>query len=542
MKRASNRPRRLPRDTDIIEFLRALPPHWRRQAVAMLGTAERDALDRDWPGWAHEGQAAPASLPDGGDWSTWVLMAGRGFGKTLAGAQWIAGEIAAGKVSIALVGATLDDARRVMVEGRSGLLTVAADLIRDWHPSLRRLTFTSGAEATLFSGASPDMLRGPEHHVAWCDELAKWDKPQECWDMLQLGLRLGHPRALITTTPKPGPVLRGIMADPATVTTGGPTRRNPHLPKAYKARVERLYGGTRLGEQEIEGRLLTDAAGALWTVELIERCRLSLTPSREREGAGGGLALTTNGSDADSGCPPPDPLPQAGGGAEFARTLIAVDPPAIDGTCGIVAVARSGEGQHAVAHILADHSVTGRSPDGWARAVAAAAAAHDTDEVIAEANQGGKMVKQILLAADPRLRVRLVRASKGKVERAEPVAHLFEAGRAVLHGRMPALEAEMKGMIAGGGYDGPGKSPDRADAMVWGVGEVMRGGEVRVIPASQGLSASSPIALISLKALASMSNMFRSKETIITAKPLVTRPGQIGARLQTTAILWCHWT
>ncbi len=183
--------------------------------------------------------------------------------------------------------------------------------------------------------------------------------------------------------------------------------------------------GRGLGRQELEGELLPDAAGALWRVELIEKCRLA------EPGAGGG----------------------------YVRTLIAVDPPSGDGTCGIVACARDAGG---TAHVLADHSVSGRSPEGWARAVAGAAAAHGTDEVIAEANQGGRMVKAVLLAADPRLRVRLVNARRAKTERAEPVAHLFEAGRAVLHGRMPELEAQLTGLIAGGGYEGPGASPDRA--------------------------------------------------------------------------------
>jgi phage terminase large subunit-like protein len=187
---------------------------------------------------------------------------------------------------IALVGATLDDARRVMVEGRSGLIAVAGALLSEWHPSLRRLTFRTGAEATLFSGASPEALRGPEHHYAWCDELAKWERPRDTWDMLQLGLRLGvRPRALVTTTPCAGPVLRAIMDEKGTVTTGGGTRANPHISLAYKARVEALYAGTRLGRQELDGELLPDAAGALWTVALIEQARM---PSSPLPLAGGG--------------------------------------------------------------------------------------------------------------------------------------------------------------------------------------------------------------------------------------------------------------
>ena len=468
------RQRKLPRGTNIVAFLSSLNAETRRRAIALLSEEDREALDRAWHAWAHAGQLAPP-----GEWSTWVIKAGRGFGKTLAGAQWLTARIAEeADLRIALVGATLDDARRVMVEGNSGLLTVAAPWIEEWEPSLRRLRFRGGSQAALFSGNTPRFLRGPEHHYAWCDELAKWERGQESWDMLQLGLRLGpHPRAIVTTTPRPGPVLTGIIADPATVVTGGPTRANPHLARAWHERVERLYAGTRLGRQELDGELLPDAAGALWTVELIEKCRV---PNPHRNGE-----VVRRSRDGGVGCSPSDaalkegnrPLRPAGtspsrGG--FTRTLIAVDPPSGDGTCGIVACAREGGGDGAIAHVLADHSVTARSPEGWARAVAAAAGAHGTIEVVAEANQGGKMVKAVLAAADPRLRVKLVHASTGKTTRAEPVAHLCEAGRVRLHGRMPELEAELLGMIAGGGYEGPGQSPDRADAMVWGVSEVMR--------------------------------------------------------------------
>jgi phage terminase large subunit-like protein len=461
----------LPPDLDVHEYLLALPGPLRRQAIEALGPDDRDSFDAAWPQWAHAGQLAPP-----GDWSTWVIKAGRGFGKTRAGAEWIAALVAAHEgvaLRIALVGASLEDARKVMVEGRSGLVEVAAGAIADWEPSLGRLTFHGGAQAQLFSGASPAMLRGPEHHFAWCDELAKWDKPRETWDMLQLGLRLGaHPQALVTTTPRSGSVLGAIMADPATVVTGGPTRANPHLARAWKAHVERLYAGTRLGRQELDGEYLPDAAGALWTVELIERCRVSFETAPQSSTSA--LPKDERGRGAPV-YPTSARLEERGRMAErLERTLIAVDPPTADGTCGIIAVAREGHGDSAVAHILADHSVTARSPEGWSSAVAAAAEAHATTEVVAEQNQGGRMVKSILPAADPRLRIKLVTAHTGKSARAEPVAHLFEAGRAWLHGRMPELEAQMLGMIAGGGYEGPGHSPDRADAMVWGVSELMK--------------------------------------------------------------------
>lgn len=483
----------LPSDTALIPWLRALRPGLRASALALLGDMELDSLDRDWPGWAHGGQEAPATDADGEAWRTWVLMAGRGFGKTLAGAKWIVEAIATEeRLSIALVGATLDEARRVMVEGRSGLLNVADAWVTDWNPSLRRLKFRTGAEAVLFSGASPEQLRGPEHHLAWCDELAKWEKPEESWNMLQLGLRLGsHPRALVTTTPRPGPVLQRIMASPGCVVTGGRTHANPHLSRAWKAQVDALYAGTRLGRQELEGELLTDAPGQLWTPELIERCRIPL-PAREGSGVGASQRRAAGGhapppaSSGLRGDPPPTPPLQGGElscpdqSTTLIRVLIAVDPPSGAGTCGIIACAKDARG---IAHILADHSVTGLSPEGWARAVAAAAAAHGTKEVIAEKNQGGEMIRAVFATADPDLRVKLVTAKTGKTERATPVAHLFEAGKVVLHGHMPALEAELLGMIAGGDYERvwtggageAGKSPDRADAMVWGVTELMLG-------------------------------------------------------------------
>ncbi len=438
-------------DAEAARVVRAMDSH------VVLGANEY------FPHWAHGGQ-----LPPHDDWQTWVVMAGRGFGKTRAGAEWIAAMVRKERgLRIALVAATAEEARRIMVEGTSGLLDVAGSLVVEWSPYLKLVRFANDNEVRLFSGASPEQLRGPEHHIAWCDELAKWEKPGDTWDMLQLGLRLGdHPRVLVTTTPQPGPVLARIMAQNRCITTHGRTYANPHVSVAYQDTIRDLYEGTRLGRQEIDGELL-GAAGALWTVELIERCRI----------LPGDTLLDTAG-DTLLGVPCDAPVSEKGtpnrvsrAAPPFTRTLIAVDPPTGEGTCGIIACARDAQ---AHVHVLADHSVTGRSPEGWARAVGAAAAAHDTREVIAEANQGGQMVKSVLLAADPDLHVRLVNAAQGKAERAEPVAHRFEAGKAWFAGRFPELEAQLLGLIAGGGYDGPGRSPDRADAMVWGLSMLMK--------------------------------------------------------------------
>ncbi|HEX6374352.1 MAG TPA: terminase family protein [Allosphingosinicella sp.] len=440
-------------------LVEALSPEEQAALVGALTLEEARAADLDWPGWAHDGQFAPD-----GEWSTWVVMGGRGFGKTMAGAQWVSGLARAHRdrdrpLRIALVAATLDEARAVMVEGPCGLLEVAHDQIEDWAPSLRRLRFAGGAEAMLFSGASPEALRGPEHDYAWCDELAKWPRAQASWDMLQIGLRRGPwPRALVTTTPRPGPVLRGIMAAPGTVVTGGPIWANPHLPARRVRLLERLHAGTRLERQELRGELLTDNPGALWTEALLERCRA------------GDRRLPGGGAPAD-GC-----SEENGDRPRFLRLVIAVDPPTGDGTCGIIACARDSDDR---AHVLADHSVTGRSPEGWSRAVADSAAMWSRLHpgipvlVVAEQNQGGRMVRSVLGIADPGLAVKPVTAVQGKTDRAAPVAMLFEAGQVVLHGRFPELEAQLCGMIAGGDYEGPGASPDRADAMVWGLTELM---------------------------------------------------------------------
>jgi len=285
--RRRHAPPRIPPGTDLFDYLIALPPDVREEMVRTLGMAEADGWDREWPQWAHEGQR-----PEEGDWSTCVVMGGRSFGKTRAGSEWIVsllkgpdGTSPRNPIRIALVGATLAEARKIMVEGRSGLMEVAGPWIREWNPSRGIVTFRTGAVATLFSGHSPEMLRGPQHHLAWCDELAKWEKAQETWDMLQLGLRLGDdPRAIVTTTPRPGPVLRGIMAEAGSVVIGGPTAANPYNSERWNRRMHALYAGTRLERQELNGELLTDNPGALWTEALLEKCRLLRPHAQHGEG------------------------------------------------------------------------------------------------------------------------------------------------------------------------------------------------------------------------------------------------------------------
>jgi phage terminase large subunit-like protein len=395
------------------------------------------SLNADFTTFHHEGQ-----LPPDSEWRTWMILAGRGFGKTRAGAEWVLAQMRATPCArIALIAATLDEARRVMVEGPSGLLRVAMDgEVHQWSAAQRTLSFKNGSMAILYSGANPESLRGPEHHFAWADELAKWKYSAETWDNLQMGLRMGKfPRATVTTTPRSVPVLRRILEAHDSVRTGGSTNNNLHLPQSFVDAMQDHYGGTRIALQELEGRLFDDVEGSLWPLELINRCRVACD---------GGFAVT--------------------------RTVIGVDPPAsANGTCGIIVCATAKDGK---AYVLADCSVAGASPEGWARAVADAATAFDADRVVAERNQGGAMVRSVLLAASATLPVELVHAAVGKSARAEPVAALFENGRAFFAGEFAELEAELTGLIPGG-YVGEGKSPDRADAMVWALWALMLKGK-----------------------------------------------------------------
>jgi phage terminase large subunit-like protein len=416
--------------------------------IAKMTLADLLQLDAWFELWAHKSQLPPL----GEGWRVWLIMAGRGFGKTRAGAEWIH-RLASGKrgLRIGLVGASIGDARSIMVEGVSGLLAVAKQNHQRlmWEPSLGRLKWPNGSEAQLFSGDHADGLRGPEHDFVWADELAKWREAEAAWVNLQFGLRRGpRPRALVTTTPRPIQLLKRIGEDRWTVTTSGRTSDNISLDEKFIEVMTATYGGTRIGRQEFDGELIEDVEGALWTRELIEKARVASFrgPSTIR-------------SSAD--CPPPR------SGEDLDRIVVGVDPPAgaSEGSdaCGIVVAGSWGE----KLFVLEDATVRGLSPEGWANRVAAAAARWDTAIVVAEANNGGAMVESVLKAADLGLKVRLVHASKGKSARAEPIALKFERGKAFFAGRFPQLEDELAGIQAGGGYEGPGRSPDRADAMVW---------------------------------------------------------------------------
>jgi phage terminase large subunit-like protein len=411
-----------------------LPDGVLKALLTNASAVELATLKRDWHFWSQDGQRAAAE-----DWRIWLVMAGRGFGKTRIGAEWVRSLARKEpRVRIALVAATMAEARSVMIEGESGILAVCSPReMPRWEPSRALLSWKNGSRAQIYSGESPQGLRGPQHHYAWCDEIAKWAHPQETWDMLQMGLRLGErPRVLVTTTPRPIALMRRLVTQ-ASVLTRGKAKDNPFLPPAFVAAMAADYGGTRIGRQELDGELIEDIAGALWTRAMLETVWVRDLP-------------------------------------KVRRVVVAVDPPAGIGgdACGIVAVALGEDGK---AYVIEDASVSGEAPEGWARAVAACADRHRADRVVAEANNGGKMVESVLHGADCTMPIKLVHASHGKVARAEPVAALYGMGKAFHVGAFPDLEDELCGLISGGGYEGPGRSPDRADALVWAMTELMLG-------------------------------------------------------------------
>ncbi len=418
----------------LAERIARLAPEPRQRLLVAMSAAQREALAYDWPVWEREDQKEP-DLP----WRTWLVMAGRGYGKTRMGAEWVRRmAIANPTACIALVGATREQARAWMVENDNGLLGVCPPDERPrWEPSLWRLKWPNGATAFVYSAAEPESLRAPQHHYAWCDEIAKWPLGMESWSNLMFGLRRGAlPRVVATTTPRPVPLVRRLIERGVELSRGRMVQNASNLSGFFIEEVTRDYGGGRLGRQELDGELIEDVEGSLWPRDLVEWCR---------------------------GAAP----------AEFRRIVVGVDPPAsAEGICGIVVCALGGDG---LAYVLADATVSGLGPEGWARAVDSAAAAWGADRVVAEGNQGGAMVEAVLRGANVALPVRIVHARQGKSARAEPVAALFEGRRAKFAGGFPELEDQLAGIIEGGGYEGPGRSPDRADAMVWAMTELMLG-------------------------------------------------------------------
>lgn len=394
----------------------------------------------DWSRHARRSQIAPA-----GDWLTWLILAGRGFGKTRAGAQWVienAREHPGWRW--ALVARTAADVRDTMVEGESGVLACSPPWFRPtYEPSKRRLTWPNGFMATTFTAEEPDALRGPQHHGAWADEVASWKYLEETWDNMQFGLRLGQrPRVLVTTTPRPVKVLREVMGETTTVITRGSTFDNAaNLAPTQLAKLRKKYEGTTLGRQELYAEVLDDVAGALWTRPLIDGARVKEAP-------------------------------------ELLRVVIGVDPAVTSGEesddTGIVAAGIGIDGEY---YVLADRTCH-LSPGGWAKRVLIAHDEFEGDRVVGEVNNGGDLVERNLRVERPNVPFKAVRASRGKRVRAEPVAALYEQKKVHHVGALAELEDQMVTYLPAGTE----KSPDRVDALVWAITDLQENGPVNFNP------------------------------------------------------------
>lgn len=398
--------------------------------LADLTEAEARALLYDWEFWAR-----PDQLPPPGDWDTWMLLGGRGSGKTRSGAQETIERVRRGVWRrVALIAATAADARDTMVEGESGILTISSpDFRPNYEPSKRRLTWPNGGRATLFSAEKYARLNGPQHDGAWADEAGVWRFAEEAWDMLQLGVRLGEkPQTILTTTPKSSKLVRKLVKDPGTAVTKASTYDNiANLAPAFIKRILRKYEGTRLGRQELYAEILEDAEGALWRREWIEKGRVIFHP-------------------------------------DLVRVVVAVDPAASESEdasdTGIIAagIDRNGQG-----YVLGDFSVHA-SPASWGREAAAAYHKLKGDRIVGEVNNGGDMVAHVIETVDARVPFRQVRASRGKAIRAEPVAALYEQGRIHHVGSFADLEDQLCTW-----EPGDSDSPDRLDALVWAFTELL---------------------------------------------------------------------
>jgi len=388
--------------------------------------------------------ARPHQRPFSDDWLIWLLLGGRGSGKTRTGAEWIREQVNQnGKRRIALVAPTYNDAREVMLEGESGLMHIGYPSERPIYTSSRhRLEWPNGAVGQIFTSEEPDGLRGPQFDAAWADEFCAWSYPEYVLSNLRLALRLGqNPQLVVTTTPKPIPALKRLMNAKGVLMSHGKTSDNADLlAPSFLSAMEEAYGGTRLGRQELNGEFIEDLPGALWTRDMLEACYLREVPKLD-------------------------------------KIIVTIDPPVSTGaradSCGIVVVGKSGIGRAAKAYVLHDGTVQGRSPEGWAKQAVKLWRGWRANYILAEVNQGGDLVTSVLRTIDPGVPVRKVHASKGKVARAEPIAALYEQGRVLHAGRFSELEDELAGLGVPKGAKGQKGSPDRADALVWAVTELL---------------------------------------------------------------------
>ncbi len=384
-------------------------------------------------------QARPQQLTPDGDWATWLILAGRGWGKTRTGAEdaaWYG--LSHPGARIAVIAPTYSDARDTCIEGESGLRRVIPfECVEAWNRSLGELVLTNETRFKLFGAEEPERLRGPQHHRAWADELGAWRYP-ETWDQMLFGLRLGNdPRAIVTTTPKPTPLIRALAKSPRTIITRGSTFDNAaNLAPSALSQLREKYEGTRLGRQELSAEILDDIPGALWQRDAIDAKRIPKAP-------------------------------------QMARVVVAIDPSGTRGqsdNCDSIGIVAAGKGVDGRAYVLADRTCK-LSPDGWGRRAIEAYREFGADRIVAERNFGGAMVEHVIRSVDSKASYKEVTASRGKVVRAEPVAALYEQGRVSHVGSMPDLEDQMCAM-APDGYLGEG-SPDRVDALVWALTELM---------------------------------------------------------------------
>ena len=416
----------------------SLPYDQRRAAVRTyqrnLPEPEAARLKYNWS--LH---ARPSQLPPDGDWDTWLILAGRGFGKTRTGAEWVRAQVETGAAKrIALVGRTDDDARATMIHGESGIIEVSPPWNKpSYEPSKRKLTWPNGAHALTYSSHEPDQLRGPQFDAAWCDELASWQYPDQAWDNLSFALRLGRqPRAVVTTTPRHIELVRALPNTPGVQVTRGTTFDNKdNLPPSFFNQLLERYDGTSIGRQEIYAEIIDEDEDAIWKREWIEKARLSSHPP-------------------------------------VARIVVAIDPAMStkpnSSETGIVVVGADMRRKHA--YVLADES--GKlTPNSWALRAAHLFDKFNATRIIAEDNAGGNMVKSTLKNAVERtLPYKGIKARRGKYIRAEPVAALYEQGRVHHIGRFPQLEDQMCTWTPD---LGPSNFPDRADALVHAITELI---------------------------------------------------------------------
>lgn len=448
----------------LAQLLKRMPVPKRQAVINRLTERQAEALRWDWRFWARPAQMLPGSTGAAitrNDWVFWVVQAGRGFGKTRTGAEAVREWAEDPNARILMIAPTSDDVRSTMIEGPSGLLSCYPPDRRPlYNPSRHLIHFPSGAIGITRSADEPERLRGPQFTKFWADELCAWNYPEEAWDQISFGFRLKtkNLQGIISTTPKPLKVFKAILSDPGTVVTRGSSYDNrDNLSPQFFDKVIRRYEGTRLGRQEIDAELLEDVPGALWVRKVIDATRITMKEMRWDL---------------------------------IVRIVVAIDPAVTSNEdsdeTGIVvaALARSG-------HVLIlDDLSCKESPLGWAKVAIAAYKSRQAHRIVGEVNNGGDLVERNIRAVDPNIAFRAVRASRGKAIRAEPVAALYEQGRVHHVGFFPKLEDQMCEYTPLGNE----KSPDRLDAMVWAVTELLLDEEQMIMQTSMGgLEVISPI-------------------------------------------------